>query len=361
MPGLDALRGVAILLVLFHNLSISERNTSRISKVWNLLPEGGWIGVQIFFVLSGFLITGILADDRGGPRAFRNFYWRRALRIFPLYYALFCFLAVLHATGVLRFPIPASRIGFYLFYMQNWSGLLQGEISGFSHLWSLAVEEQFYLLWPLLIGVASLRGSVIACVVIIAASFVSRVAMRLADLPPLWLYLSTPARADALAFGALLALLLRSDSWKPRLVAALPWVGGASALALAAIVMRTHGLNRQNLLMQLYGYTLIAILAGVATARAALAETSGLPGLGARILTFFGKYSYGIYVVHVPVKVAVLAALGGGSRWQSGHNPIVVDLIFTAATTVISVGLALVSWRLIERPFLLLKDRLAPR
>lgn len=364
LPGLDALRGLAIVLVLLHNFSFAENGHSRIFKLWNVLPESGWIGVQIFFVLSGFLITGILVDDRGLPRFYQRFYVRRALRIFPLYYALLILYGVLYATGVLQSRVGPASSFFYATYLQNWSALFLGEIPpGLAPLWSLAVEEQFYLLWPLLIGKVSLRGSAIACVVIIAASFLARVGMHLAHLRPGWLYISTPARADALAIGALFALLLRSPAWRPRFIAALPWVGAVSGLALAVLLLDTHGLNRLNPLMQVYGYTAVAVLAGVVTAKAALAGLR-VPGrlrtrIPTSILTFFGKYSYGIYVVHMPIKVATIALLGAALRRQSTLHPLRVDAIFVAAGTVASVALALVTWRLIERPFLSLKDRLA--
>ena len=364
MPGLDALRGLAIMLVLVHNFSLAENGHSRIFKLWNVLPESGWIGVQLFFVLSGFLITGILVDDRGLPRFYKRFYVRRALRIFPLYYALLILYGLLYATGVLEFRIAPVSAYFYATYLQNWSSLFLEKIPpGLGPLWSLAVEEQFYLLWPLLIGKVSLRGSTIACVVIIAASFLARVGMHLAHLSSGWLYISTPARADALAIGALFALLLRSPAWRPRFIAALPWVGGVSALALAALLLDTHGLNRLNPWMQVYGYTAVAVMAGVVTTRAALAGLR-VPGrLWTRILTgtltFFGKYSYGIYVVHMPIKVATIALLGAALRRQSTLHPLRVDAIFIAAGTVASVALALVTWRLIEQPFLSLKDRFA--
>jgi peptidoglycan/LPS O-acetylase OafA/YrhL len=364
MPGLDALRGLAIVLVLFHNLSFAEHVHSPLFKLWNVLPESGWIGVQIFFVLSGFLITGILVDDRGIPRFYGRFYIRRALRIFPLYYALLIVYAVLYASRVLQFRIAPLTAISYATYLQNWSALFLREIPpGFGPLWSLAVEEQFYLLWPLLIGKVSLRASAIACVAIIVASFLGRMGMHLANMPPGWLYVSTPARADALAIGALLALLLRSPTWRPRLIGALPWVGAVSALALGALALSTHGLNRLNPWMQVYGYTLVAVLAAVVTARAALAglrapvrpRTRILTG----VLTFFGKYSYGIYVVHMPIKIAAMALLGAALRRQSTLHPLPVDVLFVAAGTAASVALALVSWRLIERPFLSLKDRFA--
>src|SRR4051812_34296543 len=165
MPGLDALRGLAIVLVLFHNLSFAEHVHSRLFKLWNVLPESGWIGVQIFFVLSGFLITGILVDDRGIPRFYGRFYIRRALRIFPLYYALLIVYVVLYASRVLQFRIAPLTAVSYATYLQNWSSLfLHDQPPGFGPLWSLAVEEQFYFLWPLLIGKVSLRASAIACV-----------------------------------------------------------------------------------------------------------------------------------------------------------------------------------------------------
>ena len=181
MPGLDALRGLAIVLVLIHNLSFAENVHSRLFKLWNVLPESGWIGVQIFFVLSGFLITGILVDDRGLPAVLRE-----VLRPSGSSHIS----AVLRAAHPLRRPLRngCARVPdrtpeaiSYATYLQNWSSLfLEDQPPGFGPLWSLAVEEQFYLLWPLLIGKVSLRASTIACVAIIVASFLARMGMHLA-------------------------------------------------------------------------------------------------------------------------------------------------------------------------------------
>ena len=139
--GLDTLRGVAIVAVLAHNLSILEAR-SALEKTWNAVAESGWIGVQLFFVLSGFLITGILLDDRERPGFIRAFYYRRSLRIFPLYYLLLASIAVASRFAP-EVAIPGKQAPLLGLYLSNWSFIAYGLLPGLGHTWSLAVEEQF--------------------------------------------------------------------------------------------------------------------------------------------------------------------------------------------------------------------------
>src|SRR4051812_37533430 len=120
LPALDTLRGVAIALVLFHNLSIFVPSGSAVDKLWNAFVESGWVGVQLFFVLSGFLITGILLDDRDKPRAIRVFYIRRFLRIFPLYYALLVVYFLILPPLIPALQKPLSETIWYWLYLSNW-------------------------------------------------------------------------------------------------------------------------------------------------------------------------------------------------------------------------------------------------
>ena len=212
-PALDGLRGTAILAVLVcHYASLLPR-TPAVG-----LLEIGWAGVDLFFVLSGFLITGILLDARGTPNYFRNFYARRALRIFPLYYG---FLVVtLLVSLVVRLAPGASHEGirhlwaaqpslwtytvnYWIPTQTGWNPWSEMVIP----LWSLSVEEQFYLVWPLVVCRLSERGLVRLCVGIVAGALLLRLSLTAAGVDWSWLYFVTPARADSLAAGALLALL----------------------------------------------------------------------------------------------------------------------------------------------------------
>src|SRR5262245_39580963 len=150
IPALDGLRGIAILLVIPHNADVFSNSAA---WLWPaaLLAHAGWIGVQLFFVLSGFLITRNLLDSRAADNYFQSFYWRRVLRIFPLYY-LTLIAGLVIAPRLFQFPSGAlaslQNQAWLWTFLSNWTQPLGLEVSGFSHFWSLAIEEQFYLVWP---------------------------------------------------------------------------------------------------------------------------------------------------------------------------------------------------------------------
>ena len=151
LSGLDGLRGLAIALVLVHSLTMFVHPVSAGGQLYHAALAFGWSGVQLFFVLSGFLITGILLDTRPTPHYFRNFYIRRALRIFPLYYVTLA-VAFIVLPALDRMPQVYAgdypHQAFLWLYLSNWRHDIGG---GFSHYWSLALEEQFYLVWPLVV------------------------------------------------------------------------------------------------------------------------------------------------------------------------------------------------------------------
>ncbi|HZJ61945.1 MAG TPA: acyltransferase [Kofleriaceae bacterium] len=155
VPALDGVRGLAILLVLAHNLSPFESTRRLIDLSAGLTFDFGWVGVQLFFVLSGYLISGILLDTRGAPGYYRAFFGRRVLRIFPLYYGvLFLCLVLLPVLGLAPDALLADRRhSVWLWtYLINWAEPLGAAIAVFPHFWSLAVEEQFYLVWPFVVS-----------------------------------------------------------------------------------------------------------------------------------------------------------------------------------------------------------------
>jgi peptidoglycan/LPS O-acetylase OafA/YrhL len=361
-PALDGVRGIAVLLVMIHNLTILERRETVFAKVWVFATDAGWIGVQLFFVLSGFLITGILLDERGRPRFFRDFYLRRLVRIFPLYYlVLFVRFAILPRflpdTAV---PFELA-IGFWL-YVSNWTDLVTPGVNGFGHFWSLAVEEQFYLAWPLAVARLGARGLTWVCVALIALSGLARVVIYARGIDPHWLYLSTITRADALGFGALVAIALRDPRARALLARFHLHVAAAAAAVLAAIMAYAHGLSRFQTFVETVGYSALAILFAAGIARIALDHTRAHPRWAmSRGLRAAGKYSYAAYVVHPLIKVSVLY---GARSWLIARGALEtwwIDLAFVATCIVASFALARLSYATLEGPFLRLKDRWAPR
>lgn len=364
LPTLDGLRGVAILLVLVSHLTLySEMSTTTLlDRAYQRVTLAGWVGVDLFFVLSGFLITGILLDLKGSSRFFRTFYARRVLRIFPLYYA---FLAIFY-IALPHLLLPKDQVlrlladqKWYWLYLQNlqmaWDGWPVPKY--FAHFWSLAVEEQFYLIWPLVVLKFGRRGLIAVCLTSIVGSLALRTVLALTE-QPLAAYMWMPARADALAVGALLAVFSRGPAGLSHLRRWTPHVAWGCGLLLALIIVWKRRLHYDEFAVKTAGHTLLAVLFGTLLTVAVTTRHSSFAHrlFAAPLLAFFGRYSYGIYVIHHPLLVWI--------SWQglrADYLPPVLGshlpgaLLFGAIGASASVALALVSWYLLEQPFLRLK------
>lgn len=367
IPALDGLRGIAIILVMLHHFT-SYQPTSGIGALIGSVLAFCWTGVDLFFVLSGFLITGILLDTRGSKRYFTTFYARRTLRIFPLYY-LVLFLAL---VVVPKFPaVHAVLAGQdaladlppqwpYWLYLTNFSIADRGFVDGWVDVaWSLAIEEQFYLVWPLVIWLCPPRLAALLCAVILVAEPIARIYARARDFPPLWIFVLTWYRLDGLAVGALLAfahrrrLLPLLDRWVPIVVIA----GVAGIIVCTILGGHTWWWNRR---MQQYGYSLIAVTAGAMLVSAINRPADSLwpRMLSARWLRAFGKYSYALYLIHLPVMRAVREYVFNPEEYETlGLAPWNAQVLFYGAATVPAFALAWLSWRLFEAPILRLKAR----
>ncbi|MHB0869571.1 MAG: acyltransferase family protein [Chloroflexota bacterium] len=349
IPELDGLRALAILSVLLFHLNFRSN--------WFSL---GWTGVMLFFVLSGFLITGILLEAKKRPHYFRNFYARRALRVLPIYYLTFLAVAAAARTG----QEGVGDLGYYVTYTQNY---LLGATNFspsfpimFNHTWSLAIEEQFYLLWPLAVLWLSRRGLLLLTVALFALGLFSRAAILFSAANPVLIYTSLPTQLDSLAAGAGLAVLVRSGI---ELRAIARGALGATLAAGAGLVylIQANGLGSfwhpeewGARALNLPLFTLMALFWGGVLALAILGRSplSALLRLGG--LRQFGKISYGLYIYHFPVYVVVDRVL---SALIPADNTLLADVVPPVAKLLVTYLLALVSWRLIESPLLRLKDR----
>jgi peptidoglycan/LPS O-acetylase OafA/YrhL len=337
VPQLDAVRGIAVLLVLVHN-------TDKTSYT-GFIAKNGWMGVDLFFVLSGFLITGILLNTKNDARYFKNFYSRRSLRIWPLYYAvlLFMFVAVplvRPSEGHQIFAARSMPWWSYLFFLQNFLVPIITRATGpLGVNWSLAVEEQFYLVWAIVVRFCRESQLRRIAVTLICLSPVFRVYLLRHHFD---VYPNTFCRLDGLMAGALLAMLWRSPSFKPQAYTKRVWI----VLLIAAPLALVTATRSESLV-----YSLTSL------ASAALVYLAMSPGprwfqaiLANRFLVFTGTISYGIYLLE---KIPIDAA-------QSLHldkHPVVAFLIAAVAT----YALAIISWNVLEKPFLKLRRFFEPR
>lgn len=369
LPALDGVRGIAVLIVIIHNSSwIIGESEHFLLKLTSAIIATGWIGVQLFFALSGFLITGILLDTRHRRRYFSSFYLRRTLRIFPAYYALIAltvFVAPLVASSSAWSDAVSGHHWSYWLYLSNWFVPFTGGIRALSHVWSLAVEEQFYLLWPLIVWLLPRRSLINLCVAVVVCTPLIRLGLRESGMPPITAYEFTIARWDALAAGALLAVMVREDSTRALL---LRWQGSvvaAAALGLALLVGVQHGFHEDGFGTQVFGQSLVAILSVGLIAYVVQEEPLRSPRLAEACswpwLRTVGKYSYAMYLYHYPIQVCLTPLLEEQVRAADTPWRLARLLLYLVVVLTLSFLAALVSWRLIERPFLDLKDRIAPR
>jgi peptidoglycan/LPS O-acetylase OafA/YrhL len=379
IPALDGIRGLAILLVLFHHLFWANGRTG----VWifdtlSSIRESSYIGVNLFFALSGFLITGILMDTVHISHYFSSFYARRSLRIFPLYYGFLLLLLCL--TRPMHFVWNGMQY-FALTYTGNWMLLLHpiffnlGLVS-LNHFWSLQVEEQFYWVWPLIIyrfrrGMSVLRVSAVGCLVVLGIR-IFLVAVRLHPFfqnsifgnpvfrSPYLTYSTTFACADQILFGCCLAALVRT-SYRARLMQLAPRVLLASSILLLALGIANSGLsftdpsNRiTGFILPTFGFSLIGIVCASTVACALKQASFAQRFFQIPALRFFGKYSYGIYVFHLPLNGFLGAPL---RAFLDAHlRSKALGVLFEASTVaMISVLLAYISYHCYEVHFLRLK------
>jgi peptidoglycan/LPS O-acetylase OafA/YrhL len=345
LAGLDGLRGVAIALVLWHHLVAPVLAPGRL----NAATEQAWVGVDLFFALSGFLIGGILIDRRDSPRLMRVFYLRRAARILPLYY-----LALAAITGAVLAAMPGSRhvspLWVHPLFLTNVAFAFSGvwDWGPLSVLWSLAVEEQFYLVAPWLVRACRPDRVGWLAVGLVAGAEVLRIGAEvLSPGPHLFIHVLTPFHMDALGCGLLVAWMVRTAR-AGRAAAFLTAHFGRFAIAglvLLAVLNRLHS-GEGALPTALWGYPVIGLGCGLLV----LVAARGGPGLLPRLLNHpvlghLGRRSYFIYLFHDLAWYA-LAALFGFAPGTRSLGMAGLALLTIALTWVAAEA----SWRWFEGP-----------
>lgn len=341
-PALDGLRAVSILAVLAHH-------SNRLG--------GGYLGVDVFFALSGFLITALLTEEfaRTGTITLRLFYARRALRLLP---ALLVFVTVCTGANLATVPAEYGPIAIHealavLFYVANWAWIIDLPLGVFSHTWSLGIEEQFYLLWPLaLLGVLRVFTHRSAFILILLATFAGaawRHALVSAGAGLHHLYRGLDAHGDSLLIGCTLSLALTAGLRIPRRATfvGLTGVGGLAALCLLSTFPESY--VRYHVSLAAAFAAALIMVAVVCDSQSRLTRFLALPPL-----VGIGRISYGIYLWHFPVfylfGLTTPLGVAGTTSWQA-----------TAMAWAVTFLTAVVSYAIIERPALTLKRTLHPR
>ena len=357
---LDGLRGLAILLVLLLHFTsdMTLREGSLAAGVRGAF-QIGWIGVDLFFVLSGFLITGILADNKGSDRYFSAFYARRALRILPVYFlAVFAAFHILPRffqgidTGGLR-----TEASFWLF-LQNFRSLPYQLARTVGHFWSLAIEEQFYLMWPLVVFLSSARQARRIALLTIILSPIARFVAMQAGVSGAAVYHFTPFRLDGLATGAFIALSMRDPVARvglDRLSKIAGVIALAAALVLYGPVHLPEALSTE--LSFSIGFSTLCIGFGALLMRVILSTPDSTLArvLSWRALVTLGTYSYAMYLIHVPL-LRVVSKVAAPPQWSASERfPLLWVFGYPAALGVLTLVAAMASWQLCEKHFLALK------
>lgn len=340
IASIDGLRAIAVFLVVFYHFGIPHVN--------------GGLGVLIFFVISGFLITWLLLQEeqRWGNISLRLFYVRRTLRIFPAFYAYWV-LVVIGIGIMLGKRIIWPQAWASLFYVNNYYQALFGDPgTGLSHTWSLAVEEQFYLLWPpAFILLANSKRRILALEILIVTVWVHRIHLRLfAGVDQGYIYEALDTRADHLLIGCLLACLLHRGAWTRFWNALTAWSWSIwltlAALAISSVMPDFAG----PLYRDIAGFIIDPILTAILIVQAVAFASTSAGWMNRGAITFPGRISYSIYLYQQiamdPAK-KLLASFPAPVRFVAA-----VSCVLFAASF---------SWYVIERPFLTLKDRWGKR
>ncbi|WP_263379161.1 acyltransferase family protein [Granulicella paludicola] len=367
-PALDGLRGLAVLLVFCFHFGGGLSSPNPFVHALGVLVQAGWIGVVLFFALSGFLITGSLFDSLSEPHLLRNFYARRALRTLPLYYFVLLLAligAVLHGASLHQL----QRLTLFAFFLQNlpviWVRALDNP-SPFPlyHLWSLAVEEQFYLIWPLVLLFAAQRSHSPrrGLLQLTLTLFAFTLVFLLAVYGNPWVF---PFRhhfdyflftqCGALLLGAALALRSRSRGTKTHAELnkwALPALFLGGSLYLIASLL-AHTFNSGSPAQFVIG------LPGISLASAALILIALRPGsprilLSTSVLRFVGRIGYGVYLSQLVLQPTIHRLTL--TLIPTGHGLLYFAVRFLLALSL-TLATAWLSFQLIEKPFLRLKYR----
>ncbi|MGH9443116.1 MAG: acyltransferase family protein [Thermoanaerobaculia bacterium] len=357
LPALNGLRGIAILSVLVvHFAGVDPTVSGGLESDVPFLDLLAFVlGTPVFFVLSGFLLTGILIRARGKPHYFRNFYARRSLRIFPLYFAVLVVLFLV-APGWGRSLGASSSPRWLWVFLENVELARKNSWTfGFlNHFWSLSVEEQYYLVWPFLVLAVPPKRLLPVCVGLAGFALVLRFAITVGWTHLVGAYVLMPCQLDSLCAGGALAVVVHEGNADRLRRAARIAVGAALAAYFLLGWYRLPWLSRPKIV----GKPFLASLLCGGVLLLAIGETGFFRRVfGSGPLTFFGRYSYGLYAFHFPLLPFLVRWFPAARIGGAVGSPVGGVAIFVALSTAVCLVLSIASYELYEKRFLRLKSR----
>ena len=352
---LDGVRGMAILLVTLYRFmkEVDPEAHPLLAFVARFAPIGER-GVDLFFVLSGFLITGILLHTKSRDGYFRNFFVRRSLRIFPLYFTalVVCVCVIPNLFSLPAFEVPRAQQGYLWTYMTNirMSWINEWCFGPLDHFWSLAVEEHFYLVWPFVVFSLTAKSLLrLSAALILLVGAARTVAATKPELD-VAIDVLTLFRLDGLCFGAALAVIMRQGVSPLRIESVAKWgLPLMIAFTLIVAVFEKRLLGLPNSVCP----AIWAVLIGLLLTRPVGHWASQIARFN--FLRWLGKYSYGMYVVQLPLLSIITPSLVKNGLGVFTGNQLLVNFVFVPIMFLLTMILGFLSYHLLEKHFLKLK------
>jgi peptidoglycan/LPS O-acetylase OafA/YrhL len=366
IPALDGLRGLAALVMVLYHLFVAGWSNSPSIHLLQKFTTAGWVGVDLFFVLSGFLITRILLNSLDSSSFFSTFYARRTLRIFPVYYLVVILVIAFPSVLAVRWSglqwvylaNLQNNLGFFI--SSPWFKAHPPDLAGIQHLWTLGLEQQFYFAWPVIIfffgALKSRRTLLIVSLMACVAALALRIALYYHGAPVPVLANSTPCRFDSLLYGACLALALNgglAPQHRERLQRLASPICLTTLAAIFIVGITRHTWANESAAVCTIGFTLLDIFFAALILLAIQPDSITSRAFSIQSLRTIGKYSFGLYVYHEFLREWFSAPLR--AYFDTSHSKLFGVLVTATILLLLSFAVAVLSYHFFEKPFLRLK------